>query len=103
MNIQIDPVSQRRHLEEPVWCVAQVKPNAEGTAERNLLRQGFDVFVPQVARPARHQGRFRDQKKPLFPGYLFVGILPSLGRWRAISSTLGVARLVAFGNDGPSK
>ena len=103
MNAPICPHGENSSREEAVWCVAQTKPNAEGTAERNLVRQGFDVFAPRVAHTGRHRGRFREQVKSLFPGYLFVCIPSTLERWRAISSTLGVARLVAFGNDGPAR
>jgi transcriptional antiterminator RfaH len=89
-------------LPREVWCLAQVKPNAESTAERNLLRQGFDVFAPKALHTGRLHGRFRSQNRALFPGYLFVNLFSDFSRWRSISSTLGVSRLVSFGNDHPS-
>jgi transcriptional antiterminator RfaH len=89
-------------LQEKIWCLAQVKPNTEATAARNLRRQGFDVFEPKLFQTGRFRGRFRSEKKALFPGYLFVSLLSDFAHWRAISSTLGVSRLVSFGKGHPS-
>lgn len=35
---------------------------------------------------------------PLFPGYLFVALDPDASPWRQVNSTIGVVRLIAFGN-----
>ena len=80
------------------WYLAQLKPNALRLAERNLRRQGFEVFLPMEETTRRRRGRFVAEIAPVFPGYLFVSFDPEAGRWRAINSTTGVARLVAFGN-----
>jgi len=86
-----------------VWYLAQLRPNGEQLAERNLLRQGFEVFAPKMRRTRRCQGKFRDELRALFPGYLFVSACSHLARWRSIGSTLGVQRIVGFGGDGPSR
>lgn len=83
------------------WFVAQLKPNALAIAERNLSRQGFATFMPQIERDERSPSGFQRRRRPLFPGYLFVRFDPLAGGWRAISSTRGVARLVAFGDATP--
>jgi len=79
------------------WYLAQLKPNALAIARRNLLRQDVPVFAPQRMETRRHGARFRTEPRLLFPGYLFVALDPGESRWRAVNSTMGVTRLVAFG------
>jgi len=83
------------------WYLVQVKPNRDRIAERNLLRQGFDVFRPWQETTRRRRGSFSDTRRPLFPGYLFAGLAPRQSRWSAIDATYGVARLVRFGGAPP--
>jgi len=84
------------------WYVVQTHPHAEAKAALNLRRQGFQSYVPRYARERRHAGRTDVIAAPLFPRYLFVGIDLSAQRWRSILSTIGVSRLVCFG-DAPAK
>ena len=79
------------------WYLIQFKPNSHRLAERNLQRQGFETFLPlhEVAR--RKTSRFITDLRPLFPGYMFVGIDKNSAPWSKINSTLGVSRLVSFG------
>ncbi len=85
------------------WCLAQLKPNGLNLALRNLARQGFDTFAPRLTITRRHGKRFRGARTLLFPGYVFVETGSSPGRWRAINSTLGIARLVRFGDNAPAQ
>ena len=80
------------------WYVVQTQPNAEVTAETNLRRQGFQTYLPRYQKQRRHARRCENILAPLFPRYLFVAIDTTRQRWRAIQSTLGVARLVSFGD-----
>ena len=80
------------------WYLAQIKPNSHRIAERNLLRQGFAIFLPHHQETRRQRGAFVTKPRPLFPGYLFVLLDMTGAGWRAVNSTLGVARLVSFGN-----
>ena len=79
------------------WYLAQLKPNAVEVARRNLGAQKFPVFIPTQLETRRLRGQFRTVSRLLFPGYIFVSLNPKEGRWRAINSTPGVTRLVAFG------
>lgn len=88
----IDPAD----LKKP-WYLAQLRPNSLRIAERNLLRQGFRVFCPLRVETRKAHTRFRTTESPLFPGYLFVRFDPEVSGWRAVNSTYGVSRLVAFG------
>ena len=78
------------------WYVAQLKPNGFGTAQANLMRQGFESFCPMRLTRVRHARQMRDVLRPVFQGYLFVKFGADQGDWRAINSTLGIARLISF-------
>lgn len=85
------------HFTETSWFLAQLKPNGQHLAERNLRRQNFRTFLPLQEMTTRRNGRFISALRPLFPGYLFVAFNPARGAWRAINSTHGVTKLVSFG------
>ena len=78
------------------WYLLQLKPNAHQVALRNLQRQGFHTFLPLQEVTLRRAERFIEKRRPLFPGYMFVGFDPDAAPWRKINSTLGVAKLVSF-------
>lgn len=76
------------------WYIAKTRPNAETKALHHLVRQGFNVYLPQFLRRISHARRTSWQPRPLFPGYLFVSMSETQGRWRAINSTVGVSHLI---------
>lgn len=78
------------------WYLVQFKPNSHRIAERNLLRQGFDVFLPMQKITKRNATRFVHELRPVFPGYLFVHLCASAGPWRTVNATYGVSKLVSF-------
>lgn len=79
------------------WFLVQLKPNCLAIATRNLARQGFRSFTPLTLETFRSGARFKTEPRPLFPGYMFVSLDTSVGKWKAVNSTYGVTRLVAFG------
>ena len=81
------------------WYLIQLKPNSHQIAARNLIRQGFEIFLPLQEVTKRKEAKFANVLRPLFPGYMFVSFDPESAPWRKINSTLGVARLVGFGVD----
>ena len=81
------------------WFLAQSKPNSHNIAKRNLAQQGFQTFLPLQEETRRHRGRFSTRMRPLFPGYIFVAFDMRQGGWHAVNSTLGLTRLVSFGNE----
>ena len=83
------------------WFLLQYKPNSYRLALRNLHRQGFETFLPMQDVTQRHSTKFVQQRRPLFPGYMFVSFALDTAPWRKINSTVGVARLVSF--DGQPK
>lgn len=78
------------------WCLVHVKTRREHEAERHLLRQGFEVFLPKTWKTIRHARRSTVEKRAYFPGYLFVDLDLDQDQWRPINSTVGVLRMVTI-------
>ena len=84
---------------EARWYVVQTQVNGEAKASNNLLRQGYEVYLPRYLKRRRHARKVDFTAKPLFPRYIFVAIDMATQRWRSIQSTFGVSRLVSNGDD----
>lgn len=85
----------------PLWYAVHTRPHEEQKALVNLRRQGYEVYLPLIAKKVRHARRTQHVFRPFFPRYLFVSLdLQSQG-CRSIRSTLGVSDLVCFG-EGPT-
>jgi len=79
------------------WYVIQSKPRQERRALDNLQRQGFEVCLPLIEAERIHAQQVVKQLEPLFSRYLFLRASDSIQSFRTIRSTLGVSRLVSFG------
>lgn len=80
------------------WYLVQSQPNAERKAVAHLNRQGFATYLPMYQKRRRHARRVELVAAPLFPRYLFVAFDMTVQRWRSIFSTVGVSKLVGFGD-----
>ena len=80
------------------WYAIYTQPHKESVALQNLLKQGFDTYLPRYQKRCRHARRAYTVMAPLFPRYLFVRMNPEAQRWRSINGTLGVSYLLS---DGP--
>jgi transcriptional antiterminator RfaH len=76
------------------WFVAHTQPLKEQKAEANLVRQGFEVYLPRFRKIRRHARKVDEVIVPLFPRYLFVGMDIEAARWRSINGTQGVSYLL---------
>ena len=85
------------------WYVAQLKPNGFNKARLNLVRQGFECFMPMRKITVRHARKLSTCLRPVFPGYIFVKFELDKGDWRKINSTPGVNKLISFHERRPSK
>ena len=83
----------------PRWCVVQTQINAEGKAAHNLVRQGFEIYLPRYLKRRRHARKVDFVAAPLFPRYMFVQVDFEVQRWRSIQSTFGVSHLVTNGEE----
>ncbi len=79
------------------WYVVRTQTQSEERAARQLLNQEFEVYLPRYRKERRHARKVDMVLRPLFPGYLFVGMDPAKQRWRSINGTFGVIGLVQYG------
>jgi transcriptional antiterminator RfaH len=79
------------------WYAVQTKPRQELTAEQNLQRQGYITYLPRICLRKRKRDKWVDAVEPLFPRYLFIQVDPAQNSLAPVRSTLGVAKLVRFG------
>ena len=82
-----------------LWYVVQTQINSEAKAARNLLRQGFEIYLPRHLKRRSHARKIEKVAAPLFPRYMFVHIDIATQRWRSVQSTYGVSHLVLNGSD----
>lgn len=82
------------------WYVIHTKAREEYRAQENLLRQGYEVFLPVLHRERLTAGKKVVAEEPLFTRYLFVSLSETDSNWYSIRSTRGVQRIVEFGQ-GP--
>jgi len=81
------------------WYAVYTRPQSEAKASANLLRQGYQAYLPRCRVYVSHARRREVVVRPLFPRYLFAGLDRALMPWRPIRSTLGVAGLVQTGDE----
>jgi transcriptional antiterminator RfaH len=81
------------------WYLLHTKPRQEKTALMHLERQGYECYLPQICTERLRRRKLTVVNVPLFSRYLFI----RLGQdekdksWSPIRSTIGVSRLVYFG------
>ncbi|MEO5342425.1 MAG: transcription/translation regulatory transformer protein RfaH [Gammaproteobacteria bacterium SHHR-1] len=83
------------------WYLIHSKPRQEFRALENLQAQGFHCYLPQLRVERLRRKRLQWFDEPLFPRYLFIrlGGDDTPQDWSPIRSTLGVSRLVRFGDE----
>lgn len=81
------------------WYVVYCQRQKELIAQQNLVKQGFDAYLPRYKKLCRHARRVYTVMAPLFPRYLFVCMNPASQRWRSINGTIGVRYLLSDGPD----
>lgn len=64
-------------INEPVWVVAQVISGKEEEVRKtcaDMLKGGVleDVFVPRQVRLKKYKDGWRRERRPLYPGYVFM-------------------------------
>ena len=66
-------------------------------ALEHLTRQGYIGYCPKLLQRVSHARQVREVLRPMFPGYLFVALDFSTQLWSPIASTVGVRKIVRFG------
>lgn len=83
------------------WHLVHTKIRQERVAMAHLERQGYSCFLPLLWTEKLRKGAVHTTQEPLFPRYLFIRLdntAQSSQSWGPIRSTVGVSRLVSFGN-----
>ena len=80
------------------WYLLYTKPRQEQTAVANLERQGYHTYLPLIKKRKTLRSKRQDAIEPLFPNYLFIELDAGTDNWRPIRSTIGVNKMVQFGN-----
>lgn len=79
------------------WLCVMCKTQQEHTAEDNLKRQGFTVYLPTAPNKSKKQGRVTTDIKAMFPGYLFIEADLEHQDLSVIRSTLGCIAFLRHG------
>jgi transcriptional antiterminator RfaH len=79
------------------WFTVYTKPRQEQLALENLTRHGFDCYLPMAVNPYQRRSQSKPRIEPLFPRYLFLSAIPDQQSLAPVRSTIGVIRLVRFG------
>ncbi|HUC85199.1 MAG TPA: transcription termination/antitermination NusG family protein [Candidatus Acidoferrales bacterium] len=64
-------------MSELAWFVAHTRPRREKKLQQFCQREGFSVTLPLYRSVRKYRGKKVVFQKPLFPGYLFLQLLPS--------------------------
>ena len=80
------------------WYAIHSKPRQEERALDNLQCQGFEAWLPMLTVEKVLRGKLAKVTEPMFSRYLFIRLDTEQTNWSPIRSTLGVSRLVSFGN-----
>lgn len=86
------------------WYVIHTKSRQELRALQNLERQGYVCYLPTLLKKKIVRTALMLESEPLFARYLFIQLNSNSNSksWAPIRSTLGVSRLLTFGNE-PAK
>ena len=79
------------------WYLVVTKPQSEFKAQENLLRQGYEIYLPLVQTTRRRNDKNVKRTEAFFPRYLFISLDKETDNWSPIRSTFGVAGMVRFG------
>ena len=76
------------------WYAIRTRSRHEKVVAERLGMQGIETFLPLVSRLHRWSDRRKQVQLPLFPGYAFVRVVPSLQEHSRVLRTFGVVNFV---------
>jgi len=80
------------------WYLIHTKPSAEGVAQVNLERQGYEIYMPRLLQSRLWRRRRHERIVPLFPRYLFLRLREGCQPLAPVRSSVGVSGVVRFGS-----
>ncbi len=78
------------------WYALSVRSRHEFVAAEQLKKRGVEAFLPSITKMRRWSDRSKPVTFPLFPGYLFVRIVPSAETFLGVMKTHGSVNLVSL-------
>lgn len=87
-------------LEPSSWYAVRTRARHEKTVATQLEGKGVKAFLPQVEERHRWSDRQQTVWLPLFPGYVFVHVVPTVEAYLQVLQTPGVAHFVGIGRRG---
>ena len=63
------------------WYLVQSKPRNEARALENLLRQGYETYLPLIEVERLQRGKLLKKQEPLFSRYLFLHLEEGNDNW----------------------
>jgi transcriptional antiterminator NusG len=78
------------------WYALWVKSRHEFVISQELGRKGIECFLPSITRVRQWKDRKKAVAYPLFPGYVFVHIVPEAGAFLSIAKIQGSVRFVSL-------
>ncbi len=84
---------------DPAWYPLQTRYQCEKRVHTALREHGFESFSPMRLETRRWRNRTRLVESPLFPGYMFVRMIPDPVSLNSILRLPGMVRFVTAGRD----
>lgn len=76
------------------WFVVYSHPHKESIAAVNIVRQGFETYLPCYKKMVKHARKINIIAAPLFPRYFFVKLDQEANNWHSLNNTYGVSYLL---------
>jgi transcriptional antiterminator NusG len=89
-------------MDQANWYALWVKSRHEFVVSQELSRKGIDHFLPVVAKVRQWKDRKKIIDYPLFPGYLFVHIVPEADRFLNVVKTRGSVSFISLEHGDPT-
>ena len=84
------------------WYALHVRSRHEFVATSDLRQRGVEVFLPSVSKQSRWKDRTKVVAFPLFPGYLFVRIVPVADEFLKVIKTRGAVHFICLDPGHPT-
>jgi transcription antitermination factor NusG len=82
------------------WGVVTTVPATEAKAAADLISVGFSTYYPRYESVEAVRGRIIKRQRPLFPGYIFFGLIDL---WRSVFMSERVIDVIRCDVDKPAR
>lgn len=104
--LQLSQMAESPLVEQLNWYAIRTRSRHEKKVAEEIQSKGIPSFLPLMTRLHNWSDRKKEVQLPLFPGYVFVQILPAPEARLSVLRTFGVAGFVGSQGHGtaiPSK